>query len=123
LPVGRAPTGKPGRSLASTLAAPFSHDGTVVSGLPGMGITLTSGGDDQLGQQPDRLRGLLGRQQLKTRLAKEEIVRSTGTVASPAAPGRSLPVLFRRLHTGRMRRTMKERSIRRECQGPSGSLT
>jgi hypothetical protein len=82
-----------------------------------MGITLTSGGGDQLGEQPDCLRGLLGRQQLKTRLAKEEIVRSTGTVASPAAPGRSLPVLFGRLHTGRIRRTMKERSIRANVKG------
>lgn len=87
MPVGRAPTGKPGRSLASTLAAPRPHDGTVVSGLPGMGITLTGAGDDQPGEQLDCLCGLLGGQRLKTRLAEDEFVRAAGTVASPAAPG------------------------------------
>lgn len=123
LPVGCAPTGKPGRSLASTLAATPPHDGTTASGLPAMCITFTGGGDDQLGQQPDRLRGLLACQRLKTRLAEEEIIRTAGTVASPAAAGRSLPMVLGRLHTGRIRRTLNERSIRRECQGPSGALT
>jgi hypothetical protein len=123
LPVGCAPTGKPGRSLASMLAATLPHDGTTVSGLPAMCITFTGGGDDQLGQEPDRLRCLLVCQRFKTRLAEEEIIRTAGTVASPAVPGRSLPVLFGRVHTGRMRRTLNERSIRPECQGTFGSLT
>jgi hypothetical protein len=76
------------------------HDGTAVSGLPAMCITFTGRGDDQLGQQPDRLRGLLVCQRFKTRLAEKEIVGSTATVALTAALGRSLDVVLGSVHTG-----------------------
>lgn len=82
------------------LAATSPHGVAAVSGRPGMSITTTGGGDDQLGQQSDRLRGLLGNQRLKTRLAHEEIVRSTATVALTATLGRSLDVVLWPVHTG-----------------------
>jgi hypothetical protein len=65
-----------------------------------MRITLTGGCDDQLGQQPDCLRGLLGWQPLKTRLTDQEIIGTTVTVALTVALGRSLHMVLGPVHTG-----------------------